>query len=99
MPKHQDTDNKPILIFFNSSFCYFNCIPGLTLSLIFESFDGGRDSIERLTQGLKIAAEESPEKSLIVSIISIIYCRPDLASLVGKTHSRSLNYTYLNRTV
>ena len=71
MPKHQDTDNKPILIFLNSSFCYFNCIPGLTLSLIFESFDGGRDSIERLTQGLKIAAEESPEKSLIVSIISI----------------------------
>jgi len=38
----------------------------LTLSLVFESFDGGRDSIERLTQGLKIAAQESPEKSLIV---------------------------------
>jgi len=37
-----------------------------TLSLIFESFDGGRDSIERLTQGLLVACQESPEKSLVV---------------------------------
>jgi hypothetical protein len=40
----------------------------LALSLIFESFDGGRDSIERLTQGLLIACQESPEKALIVNI-------------------------------
>lgn len=37
-----------------------------TLSLIFESFDGGRDSIERLTQGLLVACQESPERSLVV---------------------------------
>jgi hypothetical protein len=34
--------------------------------LIFESFDGGRDSIERLTQGLLVACQEAPEKSLVV---------------------------------
>jgi hypothetical protein len=30
-------------------------LSGSTLSLIFESFDGGRDSIERLTQGLLVS--------------------------------------------
>ncbi len=42
------------------------------MSLVFESFDGGRDSIERLTQGLKVAAQESPEKSLIVKKDNIL---------------------------
>lgn len=37
-----------------------------TLNLIFESFDGGRDSIERLMQGVLIACQESPERSLVV---------------------------------
>jgi len=41
---------------------------GSTLSLLFESFDGGRDSIERLTQGLLVACQESPEKSLVVNL-------------------------------
>merc|ERR1711981_1101294 len=37
-----------------------------TMALKFESFDGGRDSKERLLQGLLVAATRSPEKSLIV---------------------------------
>lgn len=36
------------------------------LSLKFESYDGGRDSKERLTQGLLLACKQSPDKSLIV---------------------------------
>ena len=36
------------------------------MALKFESFDGGRDSKERLLQGLLVAATRSPEKSLIV---------------------------------
>jgi len=36
------------------------------LGLEFESFDGGRDSKERLLQGLLIACKETPPKSLIV---------------------------------
>ena len=34
--------------------------------LEFESYDGGRDSKERLLQGLLLACKESPNKSLIV---------------------------------
>jgi len=37
-----------------------------TMALKFESFDGGRDSKERLLQGLLVAATKAPEKSLIV---------------------------------
>merc|ERR1711988_1639802 len=37
-----------------------------TSSLVFESFDGGRDSRERLTQGLLVALQNAPDKSLIV---------------------------------
>ena len=37
-----------------------------TSSLVFESFDGGRDSKERLTQGLLVALQNAPERSLIV---------------------------------
>lgn len=37
-----------------------------TMALKFESFDGGRDSKERLLQGLLVAATKTPEKSLIV---------------------------------
>jgi len=37
-----------------------------TMALKFESFDGGRDSKERLLQGLLVAATRSLEKSLIV---------------------------------
>jgi len=48
----------------------FYCL-GNTLSLIFESFDGGRDSIERLTQGLLVACQEAPEKSLVVRAIQM----------------------------
>ena len=33
---------------------------------MFESFDGGRDSKERLTQGLLVALQNAPERSLIV---------------------------------
>ncbi len=36
------------------------------ISLVFESFDGGRDSRERLMQGLIGALNQAPEKSLIV---------------------------------
>lgn len=36
------------------------------IGLEFESYDGGRDSKERLMQGLLRAVEESPEKSLVV---------------------------------
>jgi hypothetical protein len=36
------------------------------MALKFESFDGGRDSKERLLQGLLVAATKTPEKSLIV---------------------------------
>ena len=36
------------------------------MALKFESFDGGRDSKERLLQGLLVAATKVPEKSLIV---------------------------------
>lgn len=36
------------------------------LSLQFESFDGGRDSKERLLQGLLVTCKETPDKSLIV---------------------------------
>ncbi len=36
------------------------------VSLVFESYDGGRDSKERLMQGLFGAIENAPEKSLIV---------------------------------
>ena len=36
------------------------------MALKFESFDGGRDSKERLLQGLLVAATRSLEKSLIV---------------------------------
>ena len=36
------------------------------VSLIFESYDGGRDSKERLMQGLRGAIDNAPEKSLIV---------------------------------
>ena len=35
-------------------------------SLVFESFDGGRDSRERLTQGLLVALQNAPDRSLIV---------------------------------
>ena len=34
--------------------------------ITFESYDGGRDSKERLTQGLLVACQLTPEKSLIV---------------------------------
>ena len=34
--------------------------------MVFESFDGGRDSRERLTQGLLVALQNAPERSLIV---------------------------------
>merc|ERR1740129_1947736 len=37
-----------------------------TSSLVFESFDGGRDSRERLTRGLLVALQNAPDKSLIV---------------------------------
>lgn len=37
-----------------------------TAGLVFESFDGGRDSRERLTQGLLVALQNAPERSLIV---------------------------------
>ena len=37
-----------------------------TSSLVFESFDGGRDSRERLTQGLLVALQNAPDRSLIV---------------------------------
>jgi len=37
-----------------------------TMGLKFESYDGGRDSKERLLQGLLVAATKTPEKSLIV---------------------------------
>ena len=36
------------------------------IGLEFESYNGGRDSKERLMQGLKIAVLQSPPKSLIV---------------------------------
>lgn len=36
------------------------------LNLVFESFDGGRDSKERLMQGLLVACREAPAKSLVV---------------------------------
>jgi hypothetical protein len=36
------------------------------VALRFESFDGGRDSKERLMQGLLAAIQASPEKSLVV---------------------------------
>ena len=36
------------------------------IGLEFESYNGGRDSKERLMQGLMVALKESPEKSLIV---------------------------------
>ena len=36
------------------------------MGLKFESFDGGRDSKERLLQGLLVAATKTNEKSLIV---------------------------------
>ncbi len=36
------------------------------VELAFESFDGGRDSKERLMQGLVMALQSAPEKSLIV---------------------------------
>ena len=36
------------------------------MGLKFESYDGGRDSKERLLQGLLVAATKTPEKSLIV---------------------------------
>lgn len=36
------------------------------VALRFESFDGGRDSKERLMQGLLAAVQTAPEKSLIV---------------------------------
>jgi len=36
------------------------------VGITFDSFDGGRDSKERLTQGLLVACQETPEKSLIV---------------------------------
>ena len=36
------------------------------ISLEFESYDGGRDSKERLMQGLSVAVANTPEKSLIV---------------------------------
>ena len=36
------------------------------LDLLFESYDGGRDSKERLTQGLMVASQVTQEKSLIV---------------------------------
>ena len=36
------------------------------MALKFESFDGGRDSKERLLQGLLVAATKTPEKSLVV---------------------------------
>ena len=37
-----------------------------TMALKFESFDGGRDSKERLLQGLLVAATKTPDKSLVV---------------------------------
>jgi len=37
-----------------------------TAGLVFESFDGGRDSRERLTQGLLVALQNAPDRSLIV---------------------------------
>ena len=36
------------------------------MGLEFESFDGGRDSKERLMQGVLVALKETPQKSLIV---------------------------------
>ena len=36
------------------------------MALKFESFDGGRDSKERLLQGVLVAATKTPEKSLMV---------------------------------
>ena len=36
------------------------------IGLEFESYNGGRDSKERLMQGLKLAVLQSPPKSLIV---------------------------------
>ena len=36
------------------------------MALKFQSFDGGRDSKERLLQGLLVAATKTPEKSLVV---------------------------------
>ena len=42
------------------------CFREDTMALKFESFDGGRDSKERLLQGLLVAATKTPEKSLIV---------------------------------
>ncbi len=36
------------------------------VSLVFESYDGGRDSKERLMQGLLGAIENAPDKSLVV---------------------------------
>ena len=36
------------------------------MALKFDSFDGGRDSKERLLQGLLVAATKTPEKSLLV---------------------------------
>lgn len=36
------------------------------IGLTFESFDGGRDSKERLMQGLLAAVQTTPEKSLVV---------------------------------
>jgi len=36
------------------------------VGITFDSFDGGRDSKERLTQGLLVACQQTPEKSLIV---------------------------------
>ena len=73
---------------YNFIVTYF-VLSGLTLSLIFESYDGGRDSIERLTQGLLIAAQESPDKSLIVStywqiIFQLSKCPLKLICFIGE---------------
>ncbi len=57
------------------------------MSLVFESFDGGRDSIERLTQGLKIAAQESPEKSLIVKK-GLLFLKLELTSIFQTVKGR-----------
>ena len=37
-----------------------------TSSLVFESYNGGRDSKERLAQGLLVALQNAPPRSLIV---------------------------------
>ena len=39
---------------------------GATANLRFESFDGGRDSRERMTQGLVVALRSSAARTLIV---------------------------------